>query len=104
MKKSQEISTRIIGNIEHMLKFPKMWFHDPECMEHQLMYLTNLLSFIHEKPELQYSEYLVENGYQADTFSNSLKVNGHLDAEKAFTSFPEFFNNFFIAFKATLSD
>jgi hypothetical protein len=103
MKPPEEISTRIIGNIEHMLKFPKMWFFEPKCMEGQLMYLTDLLSFIHEQPENQYGSYLVENGYQSNTFTNSIEENGHRNTDEVFSSFSEFFQEFFDLFKSTLT-
>lgn len=108
MKTPEQISTRIIENIEHMLKFPKMWFHEPECMENQLMYLTNLLLFIQGRPDYlyryQYSDYLVEKGYQANTFVYSLKENGPIDADAVLLSFSEFFKEFFDKFKASLAE
>ena len=104
MKTPEEISTKIIENIENMLKFPKMWFDAPESMELHLMFLTNLLSFIHGQPDGQYTDYLVMKGYESNNFTNSLKENGHRDADEAFSSFSGFFKEFFNTFKSTLSE
>ena len=103
MKTPEEISTKIKENIENMIVFPKMWFEAPESMELQLMFLTNLLSFIHEQPDGQYADYLVSKGYESNNFTNSLKEDGRGDADEVFSLFSGFFKEFFEEFKSTLT-
>lgn len=102
MKTPQEISTKIESNIENMIKSPKMWFDSPESMELHLMMLTNLLSFIHDQPDGQYTDYLVAKGYESNNFSNSLKESGDTAPDKAFSLLSEFFKCFFDQFKETI--
>jgi hypothetical protein len=102
MKTPEQISTKIQENVENMIKFPKMWFDAPESMELHLMFLTNLLSFIHGQPDGQYTDYLVAKGYQSNNFTNSLKENGHNDADKVFSLYSGFFKEFFDTFKSDL--
>lgn len=103
MKTPEEISTKIKENIEHMLIFPKMWFEAPESMELHLMFLTNLLSFIHGQPDGQYTDYLVAKGYESNNFTNTLKENGRSDADEVFPLFAGFFKDFFDTYKSTLT-
>lgn len=102
MKTSEEISARIKENIENMIEFPRMWFETPESMELHLMFLTNLLSFIHEQPDGQYADHLVARGYESNNFTNSLRGNGCSDAGKGFILFSDFFKDFFAKFRLTL--
>jgi hypothetical protein len=102
MKTPEEISKRIRENIEHAIRFPKMWFRDPESMEMHLMFLTNLLSFMHERNEGQYTDYLVSKGYQSNNYTNRLKENEDVDDNEIFSRFAVFFKDFFDKFDATL--
>ncbi len=104
MKTPEEISTKIQENIENMIRSPKMWFDAPESMELHLLFLTNLLSFIHGQPDGQYTDYLVANGYESNNFTNSLKENGYSDADKVFSLYSGFFREFFDTFKSALDN
>jgi len=136
MRTADEISTRIEENIENMIRFPKMWFATPESMELHLMYLLDLLSFMHEQPDGRYADteshrslslspalgagswaepprqrsviqairydYLVEKGYESNSFTNSLKTRGFTGMDEEFNSFSVFFKEFFNQFKLCL--
>ena len=52
------------------------------------MFVVNLLDFINEREEGQYSDFLVSKGYQSSNFTNFHK--GEFSEDVMFTKFIEF--------------
>jgi hypothetical protein len=67
-----------------------------------MMYLTNLLSFLHETEEGQYSDYLVSKGFQAASYTTRVKGRTQPENDDLFARFSVFFQEFFDKFCAAL--